>query len=177
MGVSSTNIDQSSDEKRSFSSKPMDFINQVLALRDKHSDLRILRVRASLSFSRLNGLIRLAIRQNVQELDVEVATNDYFNFPRSVISSETLRVFKLRSRSPGFRLPPPPVMKAGFRSLQSLSLSLVYLSSQPSLLDLFTDSSFPRLKKLSLDNCFGLKNLKDTTTTEILYEGKRSGHK
>ncbi|KAK6253024.1 hypothetical protein QUC31_014744 [Theobroma cacao] len=162
-GVSSTNI-KPSNEKRSsshsLSAKRMDFISQVLALRDKHSDLRILRFRAPLSFSRLNGLIRRAIRQNVQELDVEVATDDYFNFPRSVITSESLRVFKLRSRYPGFRLPPPPIMKGGFRSLQTLSLSLVILYSQPSLLDLFTDSSFPRLKKLNLDACFGLKHLK-----------------
>ena len=142
------------------SAKRMDFISQVLALRDKHSDLRILRFRAPLSFSRLNGLIRRAVRQNVQELDVEVATDDYFNFPRSVITSESLRVFKLRSRYPGFRLPPQPVMKAGFLSLNTLSLSLVILYSQPSLLDLFTDSSFPRLKKLNLDACFGLKHLK-----------------
>ncbi|KAJ6383362.1 hypothetical protein OIU78_026778, partial [Salix suchowensis] len=62
----------------------MDFTANVLALRDKHSDLRALRFRAHLSFSHLNGLIRRAIRCNVQELDVEVATGDYFNFPRGV---------------------------------------------------------------------------------------------
>lgn len=137
-----------------------DFIAQVLALRNKSSDLRVLRFRAALSFSGLNGLIRCAIRQNVQELDVEVATDDYFNFPRSVISSESLRVFKLKSQDPGFRLPPQSVMRGGFRSLHTLSLSLVNLDDQPSLLDLFTDSSFPRLRNLSLDDCFGLKNLK-----------------
>ncbi|XP_022749083.1 putative F-box/FBD/LRR-repeat protein At4g03220 [Durio zibethinus] len=163
IGVPSTNI-KPSNEKRSlthsWSAKRMDFISQVLALRDKHSDLRILRFRASVSFSRLNGLIRRAIRQNVQELDAEVATDDYFNFPRSVITSESLRVFKLRSRYPGFRLPPQQLMKGGFCSLHTLSLSRVILYSQPSLLDLFTDSSFLRLKKLNLDACFGLKHLK-----------------
>ncbi|XP_040940844.1 putative F-box/FBD/LRR-repeat protein At4g03220 isoform X3 [Gossypium hirsutum] len=95
-----------------------------------------------------------------QELDVEVATDDYFNFPRSVLTSESLRVFKLRSRYPGFRLLPPSVMKGGFQSLHTLSLSLVILYDQPTLSDLFTDSSFPRLKKLNLDACFGLKQLK-----------------
>lgn len=144
----------------SFPVKRLDFISQVLALRDRQSDLRILRFRAPLSFSRLNGLIRLAVRRNVQELDVEVATDDYFNFPRSVLTSESLRVFKLRSRYPGFRLPPPSVMKGGFQSLHTLSLSLVILYDQPTLSDLFTDSSFPRLKKLNLDACFGLKQLK-----------------
>ncbi|XP_048232406.1 putative F-box/FBD/LRR-repeat protein At4g03220 [Ricinus communis] len=138
----------------------MDFISQVLALRDKHSDLRTLRFRARSSFSCLNGLIRSAIRHNVQELDVEVATEDHFNFPRGVITSKTLRVLKLKSMYPGFRLLPSSVMTDGFRSLQVLSLSLVILYDQSSLLDLFTESSFPRLKKLNLDACFGLKHLK-----------------
>ncbi|CAK9161390.1 unnamed protein product [Ilex paraguariensis] len=137
----------------------MDFITQVLSLRGKLCDIRILRFRAQLSFSRLNGLIRRAIRHNVQELDIEVAMEDYFNFPRSVISSNSLRVFKLKSRYPGFRLPPSSTMEGGFRSLHTLSLSFVILYERPSLGDFFTDSSFPLLKKLNLDTCFGLKHL------------------
>jgi len=89
----------------------MDFITQVLSIRDKYSDIRVLCFRARLSFSRLNSLIRRAIRHNVRELDIEastVCTDDYFNFPRCVIWSETLRVLKLKS---GFRLPPSSVMR------------------------------------------------------------------
>lgn len=138
----------------------MDLISQVLSIRDKHSYIRVLRFRAHLSFSCLNGLIRRAIRHNVQELDIEVATDDYFNLPRCVITSDSLRVFKLRSRYRGFRLPPSSVVAGGFRSLHTLSLSLVILFNQPCLLDLFTDSSFPHLKKLDLDACYGLKQLK-----------------
>lgn len=140
--------------------KESDFITQVLNHRDKHSDIRILRFRARLSFSRLNGLIRLAIRHKVQVLDVEVFTEDYFNFPRCVIASDSLRVFKLKSWKPGFRLPPSSVMTNGFRSLQSLSLSRISLCNQPSLSDMFSESSFLVLKKLSLDTCFGLKHLR-----------------
>ncbi|KAI4322591.1 hypothetical protein L6164_022268 [Bauhinia variegata] len=136
-----------------------DFMNQVLSVRDKHSDIGILRFHAHLSFSRLNRLIRSAIRHNVKELDVEVATNDFFNFPRCVIGSESLRVFRLKSRHPGFRLLPSSTMISGFQSLQSLSLSLVIFDKQPSLLDLFSHSSFPFLKNLHLDACFGLKYL------------------
>ncbi|RDX88668.1 putative F-box/FBD/LRR-repeat protein, partial [Mucuna pruriens] len=137
----------------------MDFITQVLSIRDKHSDIRVLCFRARLSFSRLNGLIRRAIRHNVRELDIEAATvctDDYFNFPRCVIGSESLRVLKLKS---GFRLPPSSVMRHGFQYLQTLSLSLVILNNQPSLPDLFSESSFPLLKTLNLDACFGLKYL------------------
>ncbi|KAJ0054242.1 hypothetical protein Pint_02119 [Pistacia integerrima] len=140
--------------------KEMNLISQVLALRDKHSDIRTLRFRAHLSFSCLNGLIRRAVRHNVRELDIEVATDDYFNLPRCVVYSESLRAFKLKSRYRGFRLPPLSMMKDGFRSLHTLSLSLVILYTEPYLLDLFTDSSFPHLKKLNLDACSGLKNLK-----------------
>ncbi|XP_075670083.1 putative F-box/FBD/LRR-repeat protein At4g03220 [Castanea sativa] len=145
----------------SSSTTGLDFITRVLGHRDKNSDLRFLRFRGSLSFSHLNGIIRRAIRHNVQQLDVEVATDDYFNFPRSIIASESLRVLKLKSRFPGFRLPPSSVMKDGFRSLHTLSLSLIILHNQPSLVDLFSSdsSSFPLLKNLSLDACFGLRHL------------------
>ncbi|XP_015880921.3 putative F-box/FBD/LRR-repeat protein At4g03220 [Ziziphus jujuba] len=148
-----------SSHSHSSNPKGIDFISQILTLRNKHSDIRVLRFRGRLSFSRLNGMIRRAIRHNVQELDVDVATDDYFNFPRCVIASKSLRVFKMRSRYPGFRLAPTSIMKSGFQSLQSLSLSLIILYNQPSLSDLFSDSSFPLLKKLSLDACFGLKIL------------------
>lgn len=137
-----------------------DFIHQALSLRDKNADLRTLRFAAQLSFSRLSNLIRLAVRHKVQYLDVEVATNDYFNFPRSVIGSQYLRVFKLKSRSPGFRLLPAPTMKTGFQSLRTLALSRVVLHEQSSLHDLFTESAFPLLKNLSLDECYGLKKIR-----------------
>ncbi|XP_059284133.1 putative F-box/FBD/LRR-repeat protein At4g03220 [Lycium ferocissimum] len=136
-----------------------DFIDQVLSLHDKNSGIRVLRFRANLSFSRLNALIRGAVKHNVQELDVEVATNDYFNFPRSAINSDSLRVFKLKSKYPGFRLPPSSIMKNGFKNLFSLSLSCIIMYEQPSLHDLFTDTSFPLLKKLNLDGCSGLMYL------------------
>ncbi|WVZ04483.1 hypothetical protein V8G54_025289 [Vigna mungo] len=141
-------------------SSRMDFITQVFSIRDKHSDIRVLCFRARLSFSRLNGLIRRAIRHNVKELDIEassVCTDDYFNFPRCVIGSESLRVLKIRS---GFRLPPSSVMRHGFQSLKTLSLSLVILNNQPSLTDLFSESSFPLLQTLHLDACSGLKYLR-----------------
>ncbi|XP_057953886.1 putative F-box/FBD/LRR-repeat protein At4g03220 [Malania oleifera] len=159
-GSSFSNVNPSrSTRLHSLTAKGMDFITQVLDLRDKQSDVRILRFRACLSFSRLNGFIRRAIRHNVQELEVEVATNDYFNLPRCVMTSESLRVFKLKSHYPGFRLPPSFLMTGGFRSLHTLCLSLIICYDQPSLLDLFTDSSFPLLRKLVLDACFGLKHL------------------
>ncbi|KAF7140298.1 hypothetical protein RHSIM_Rhsim06G0154300 [Rhododendron simsii] len=138
----------------------MEFINHVLSRRDNNCDLRTLRFCAQFTFSRLNSLIRCAVRHRVRELDIEVATNDYFNFPRCILTCDTLRVFKLKSRYPGFRLPPPCTMKKGFQSLHTLSLSLIISYDHSSLNDLFTEPSFPLLKKLNLDACLGLKQLK-----------------
>ncbi|KAL3645408.1 hypothetical protein CASFOL_010588 [Castilleja foliolosa] len=136
------------------------YVDQISTLLDNHSDIRVLRFRAFLTFSRLTGLIRLAVRRNVQELDVEVATLDYFNFPRSIINSSTIKTLRLKSWHPGFRLPPIEIMRDGFKSLSVLSLSRPVLHDRPSLVDLFTNSSFPLLKKLHLENCFGMKRLR-----------------
>ncbi|KAI3698783.1 hypothetical protein L2E82_42606 [Cichorium intybus] len=134
-------------------------ITQILALREKLSDVRTLRFYACMSFSGLHALIRSAIRLQVQELDIRVATNDTFNFPRSIITSDCLRVLKVTSYS-GFRLPPSRIMRSGFQKLRTLSLSFVYLDNQSSIVDLFTDCSFPQLTKLYLDSCFNLKHLR-----------------
>ncbi|CAH9071422.1 unnamed protein product [Cuscuta epithymum] len=147
------------DQLHSWVSIEADSINRILDLRRRNSPIRALRFRAHITFSRLNRLIRRAVNLDVQELDIEVATADYFNFPRSVISCDTLRVFKLKSRYPGFRFPPSAVINGGFQSLQTLSLSFIILNDQPSLVNVFTDSSFPMLKKLNLDRCKGLMHL------------------
>lgn len=139
-----------------------DYADQIVSLLEKHSDVRVLRFRSFLTFTRLSGLIRLAVKHNVRELDIEVSTGGYFNFPRSVIGSSTLRALRLKSCHPGFRLPPLEIMKDGFRSLSVLSLSRLILHDQdhPLLTDLFTDSSFPLLKKLHLEACFELRRLR-----------------
>lgn len=144
---------------QSFSS---DSIYQVLSLRDHRdsNNLRSLRFRVPITFTSLNSLIRLAVTHQVQDLDIEVTTKDYFNFPRWIVTSQNLRALKLKSTCPGFRLPPSSSVSGGFQKLTSLSLSLVILNNQPYLSDFFTDPNFPLLEKLALENCFGLKQLK-----------------
>ncbi|PON82639.1 F-box domain containing protein [Trema orientale] len=151
-----------------------DPISQVLNLRDKvrtNSDIRSLRFHttSTISFSRLNDVIRRAVRHNVQELDLQVATEDCISFPRSVMLSESLRVLGMRSRSTScgswFRLPQDlSVMKGGFRSLVSLSVSRVIFRGNDAncgaLMDLFSDSSFPMMKKLRLELWTGMKQLR-----------------
>ncbi|CAM8989063.1 unnamed protein product [Rhodiola kirilowii] len=139
----------------------IDLIGNVLAHRDRNSMLRSLRFCGSrLSFTRLNDLLRTAVRKNVHELDIEVTTDGHFNLPRCILTSDTLRVFKLKSGYPGFRLPPKSVLTNGFRSLQLLSLSFIVFSKHFSLNDFFTDTSFPLLKHLSLEYCLGLEHVR-----------------
>lgn len=137
-------------------------IYQVLSLRNHRdsNNLRSLRFRTPITFTSLNSLIRLAVTHQVQDLDIEVTTKDYFNFPRWIVTSQNLRALKLKSSYPGFRLPPSSSILGGFQKLTSLSLSLVVLHNQPCLSDFFSDPSFPLLEKLTLENCFGLKKLK-----------------
>lgn len=144
---------------KSFSSNS---IYKVLSLRSHRNsnNLRSLRFRIPVTFTSLNSLIRLAVTHQVQDLDIEVTTKDYFNFPRWIVTSQNLRALKLKSSYPGFRLPPSSSILGGFQKLTSLSLSLVILYNQPCLSDFFIDPSFPLLEKLTLENCFGLKELK-----------------
>ncbi|KAG7553121.1 F-box domain [Arabidopsis thaliana x Arabidopsis arenosa] len=154
-----TSIDDLKNPK-SFSSNS---IYKVLSLRNHRdsNNLRSLRFRAAITFTSLNSLIRLAVTHQVQDLDIEVTTKDYFNFPRWIVTSQDLRALKLKSSQPGFRLPPSSSILGGFQKLTSLSLSLVILHNhQPCLSDFFTDPSFPLLEKLNLESCFGLKELK-----------------
>ncbi|XP_019090602.1 PREDICTED: putative F-box/FBD/LRR-repeat protein At4g03220 [Camelina sativa] len=147
-------------------SKPKSFssnsIYKVLSLRNHRdsNNLRSLRFRATVTFTSLNSLIRLAVTHQVQDLDIEVTTKDYFNFPRWIVTSQDLRALRLKSAYPGFRLPTSSSILGGFQKLTSLSLSLVILDNQPRLSDFFTDPSFPLLEKLTLESCFGLKELK-----------------
>nr|XP_043639774.1 putative F-box/FBD/LRR-repeat protein At4g03220 [Erigeron canadensis] len=134
-------------------------ITNILSLRDKLSDVRLLRFKASMSFSGLHALIRNAVRLRVQELDIKIDTNDIFNFPRSITTHDGLRVLKVKA-DPGFRLPPSRSMRFGFPTLQILSLSDVCLEKQPTLLDMFTDCVFPQLKKLHLDSFHRLEQLR-----------------
>ncbi|KAJ0635548.1 putative F-box domain, FBD domain, leucine-rich repeat domain superfamily [Helianthus annuus] len=134
-------------------------ITRILSLRDKLSDVRSLRFDACMSFSGLQALIRSAVRLGVQELDIRVETSDIFNFPRSLITHDCLRVLKVKA-CPSFRLPPSRIVRSGFQTLQTLSLSDVYLDKQSSLRDMFSDCSFPQLKKLHLKHCDDLIHLK-----------------
>ncbi|XP_076960076.1 putative F-box/FBD/LRR-repeat protein At4g03220 [Bidens hawaiensis] len=108
-----------------------------------------------MTFSGLQTLIRNAVRLSVKELNIRVETSDVFNFPRSIITHDCLRVLKVKAY-PSFRLPPSRIMRSGFQTLQTLSLSYVYLDKQSSLFDMFTDGSFPQLKTLHLKCCYNL---------------------
>ncbi|XP_071695263.1 putative F-box/FBD/LRR-repeat protein At4g03220 [Rutidosis leptorrhynchoides] len=136
-------------------------INQILSSRNNNSEVRLLRFYASMSFSALNSVIRNAVRLRVQELDMRVETtyNDAFNFPRSIIRNDCLRVLKIKSLY-GFRLLPDKIISSGFKNLETLSFSDVHLGIYSSLTDMFTDSTFPKLRKLYLAQCCDMVHLR-----------------
>ncbi|KAK1405400.1 F-box domain-containing protein [Heracleum sosnowskyi] len=140
----------------------MDFINHVLSNREKQhcrSDIRVLRLRGSLTCSKLNELIRSAVlAHNVQHLEIDVVTNDCFNLSRWVLKSDSLKILKLKFLKTGIRLPPWCFMKDGFKSLNTLSLSVVIFNEHPNIV--MDRLSFPLLEKLSMDKCIGLRHLK-----------------
>lgn len=140
----------------------MKFVVHVLSNREKlhcRSDVRLLRLRGSLICSQLNELIRqAALTHNVQNLEINVLTNDCFNLSRRVLKSDSLKILKLKFLGHGIRLPPWCFLKDGFQSLNSLSLSLVIFYEKPNLV--MDCLSFPLLEKLSMDKCRGLKHLK-----------------
>ncbi|KAL2476772.1 putative F-box/fbd/LRR-repeat protein [Abeliophyllum distichum] len=93
-----TNAASARKKMSSYCLKGAEFIDQVLGLREKHSDIRLLRIRAFLSFSRLNGLIRRAIKHNVQELDIEdLALESCFQLEDLEISSPKLEKLRVSS--------------------------------------------------------------------------------
>ncbi|KAG7034948.1 putative F-box/FBD/LRR-repeat protein, partial [Cucurbita argyrosperma subsp. argyrosperma] len=135
-------------------SNPADIIAGILNARDhKHSNVRLLRFSATLSFSRLNALFRIAVRHKIQHLHIQVSTNDYFNFPRGIIASDSLRVFSLRSIYPGFRLPGPPSKTRRPRGFRASPVS-----GQWEFLR-YSRGDCPVLQDFSLEGCFQLQGL------------------
>ncbi|XP_047335941.1 putative F-box/FBD/LRR-repeat protein At4g03220 [Impatiens glandulifera] len=136
------------------------FIKQVLNLRQKNSSIRTLKLSGSITFTDLHNLFKYVTRHDIQELDLDLKIKDHFNFPRSIINCDSLKILRLRSSFYGFRISPSSVIRCGrFKSLHTLSLSMILFHVEPTSPDLFTDLTFPCLKNLLLDCCYCLKEL------------------
>ncbi|EPS69958.1 hypothetical protein M569_04804 [Genlisea aurea] len=136
-------------------------IERLLLKRKKeNSVLRLFRLRGALSYASLQRLIECAVALDVQKLDIEVNTNDYFNFPTAVLLHKRLLSLRLRSENHVINLPSAEAIQQGFQSLTLLSLKRVDFHDELSSLNIFTDPFFPSLKTLALELCSGITNLK-----------------
>ncbi|EPS64237.1 hypothetical protein M569_10544 [Genlisea aurea] len=136
-------------------------IERLLLKRNKeNSILRLFKLRTVLSFASLRRLIECAVALDVQKLDIDVDTSDYFNFPCAVLLDKRLLSLRLRSENHEIKLPSAEVIQRGFQSLTAMSLTRGDFNDEPSLVNIFTDPFFPSLKTLTLELCSGIKNLK-----------------
>ncbi|EPS67260.1 hypothetical protein M569_07516, partial [Genlisea aurea] len=136
-------------------------IERMLLKRKKeNSVLRLFRLRTALSFVSLRRLIECAVALDVQELDIDVNTSDYFTFPATVLLHKRLLSLRLRSENYEINLPSAEVIQRSFQSLTVLSLTRGDFRDKPSLVNIFTDPFFPSLKTLELELCSGITYLK-----------------
>lgn len=158
-------------ELRKLESKAMEFVPQVLSRRHKHSEIRTFRLTGHLTSPCLRKCICSLVKHKVIELELDVCLSYRFDIPRSLYSCDSLRMLTLKSRSPGleprnknhsFRFVTSSFMSvSGLRSLHTLSLTFIrFMVDSPLVEDLFSASSFPLLKKLSLSECEGMPSLR-----------------
>ncbi|EPS66956.1 hypothetical protein M569_07821 [Genlisea aurea] len=149
-----------------FASKTVDDvagIKRLLLARKEEEDsgLRLFRLRTVLSFARLRRLIECAVALDVQELDIDVNTSNYFDFPDAVLGDKRLMSLRLKSGYREIKMPSAEVIQQAFQSLTVLSLTRGDFRDEPSAAaNIFTDPFFPSLKRLALEFCFGIKHLR-----------------
>ncbi|EPS57569.1 hypothetical protein M569_17248, partial [Genlisea aurea] len=136
-------------------------IERLLLKRKKeNSVLRLFKFRAALSFASLQRLIECAVALDVQKLDIDIKTSDYFTFPAAILLHKRLLSLRLKSQIYEINLPSAEAIQQSFQSLTVLSLTRVDFHDESSSLNIFTDHFFPSLKTLELELCYGITNLK-----------------
>ncbi|XP_047335938.1 putative F-box/FBD/LRR-repeat protein At4g03220 [Impatiens glandulifera] len=149
------------------SSKDINFINNVFNLRDNNVSIRTLKLKSFvLSSTAFNCLTNYPNIMNIEELEVNLKTREIVNIPSNIINYKSLRVLRLNILCLDFKLTQPLMLKnREFKLLHTMILSqqsflmFTHHDNRTTLLDIFTDSSFPYLKKLILESCYDLKEL------------------
>ncbi|KAM7495167.1 hypothetical protein LguiB_029776 [Lonicera macranthoides] len=149
--------------------KFMDFLPTILSKRNQQSNIKSFRLKGNtcITLPCLYDSIRGLVKNSIEELDLDVFIINHFDLPRCLFACESLRVLTLKPNNPNlnpqspnfvnFRFPTSYVIaSSGLQSLHTLSLTRVHFIKCNSIDDLFSDSSFPHLKKLYLKNCKGI---------------------
>ncbi|KAM1164437.1 hypothetical protein ACFX13_024590 [Malus domestica] len=148
--------------------KRMQFITTVLTRRQENSNIKVFRIASEesrdASFEFLHDCICWVVQHNqVEEIVLYLKiVNGRFDLPLCVSECDSLRSLTLAATS-GFyflrvRMATTTI---GLRSLHTLSLIRVkFLDNRDLVMDLFSDSTFPFLEKLTILICRGICDLK-----------------
>ncbi|VVA35911.1 PREDICTED: putative [Prunus dulcis] len=152
------NFSQVSDPWMTDSMATEDIISAVLSRRHENSNIKFFGFKGHLKVQWLHDWIPWLVKHKVEELVLRILSGTgMLDFPRPLSRCDSLRSFTLEGKSP-FLLFSSSYVKAtsGLRNLHTLSLTGVEFSDD----DLFSDSSFPFLEKLTIDDCVGIIHLK-----------------
>ncbi|XP_059450889.1 putative F-box/FBD/LRR-repeat protein At4g03220 [Corylus avellana] len=146
-------------------------IKTVLAGRHPNFNIKVFRFKGNLGCAYLRDCIRQVVRHSVEELELDVSMGGEICYlPTCIFSCDSLKSFTLKTqddRVASFRFYSYNVTgTSGLRSLQALSLKHVNFMDSNSAA-IFSGSSFPALKRLTLNNCMGINPRLDIGCREL----------
>jgi hypothetical protein len=140
-------------------------IKKVLARHHTNFNIKVFRFKGHLGLTCLRDCIRQLALHSVVELELDLCLYDDFGLPRCIFDCDSLTNLTLKAhwhysltcgRNSCLKLWSYNVTgTTGLRSLQALTLKSVHFMDSDSTA-LFTGSSFPVLKRLTLNRCRGL---------------------
>ncbi|KAH0984186.1 hypothetical protein GBA52_011363 [Prunus armeniaca] len=135
-----------------------DIISAVLSRRHENSNIKFFGFKGYLKAQWLHDWIPWLVKHKVEELVLHILSGTgMVDFPPPLLQCDSLRSFTLEGKCPFLRFSSSYVKAtSGLPNLHTLSLTGVEFSED----DLFSDSSFPFLEKLTIDDCVGIIHLK-----------------
>ncbi|CAB4304769.1 unnamed protein product [Prunus armeniaca] len=135
-----------------------DIISAVLSRRHENSNIKFFGFKGYLKAQWLHDWIPWLVKHKVEELVLHILSGTgMVDFPPPLLQCDSLRSFTLEGKCPFLRFSSSYVKTtSGLPNLHTLSLTGVEFSED----DLFSDSSFPFLEKLTIDDCVGIIHLK-----------------
>ncbi|XP_059450893.1 putative F-box/FBD/LRR-repeat protein At4g03220 [Corylus avellana] len=137
-------------------------IKTVLAARHANFNIKVFRFKGQLGVTCLGDWIQQLVRHSVEELELDVVFGGRFNLPPCLFDCDSLKSLTLKTHhlNSWFQFCSYDFTRTGrgLRSLQTLILKHVRFIYNTSAA-LFSASSFPALKRLTLNNCIEINRL------------------
>ncbi|XVF14721.1 hypothetical protein REPUB_Repub09cG0086000 [Reevesia pubescens] len=135
-------------------------ISQILDRRQTIFSIKLFQMRGRLGFSCFLDCIDSVKMQRVPDLKLDICLTNRSILPVSLLTCDSLRNIKLRAKRYSDIILEFPTSYVAFAkslgSLQSLTLTSLHFLHGSFVADIFSPTSFPVLRKLSLDNCTGI---------------------